>query len=189
MGGRRQRTRNAQKYFSVYVTSVQRIFFFLFLLLSIISYSFCVCVVFFFFFSFCARYGLLFYITSMCCGSERPGDVEPHFSLLSSFAVSQKKIISKTKFLFFLVLFMRILSISCKFCVSRAQPFHDAPSPRCAKKKITQHISVFFLTFFLIFFNFFFPRKFTWEQRTAMSFPPSPELFSVARLTVATGFD
>lgn len=88
---------------------------------------------FLFFFSFCARYGLLFYITSMCCGSERPGDVEPHFSLLHSrFPKNQNQVSLPSSFIY-------ILSLS--FAFHEPSPF--TTHRHRAAQSLTQHVSVF----------------------------------------------
>lgn len=88
---------------------------------------------FLFFFSFCARYGLLFYIKSMCCGSERPGDVEPHFSLLHSrFPKNQNQVSLPSSFIY-------ILSLS--FAFHEPSPF--TTHRHRAAQSLTQHVSVF----------------------------------------------
>lgn len=97
------------------------------------SFFFFYSMFFLFFFSFCARYGLLFYITSMCCGSERPGDVEPHFSLLHSrFPKNQNQVSLPSSFIY-------ILSLS--FAFHEPSPF--TTHRHRAAQSLTQHVSVF----------------------------------------------
>lgn len=119
MGGR-LRTRNAQEIF--FIHPYFSFFFFFYSMFFL-----------FFFFSFCARYGLLFYITSMCCGSERPGDVEPHFSLLHSrFPKNQNQVSLPSSFIY-------ILSLS--FAFHEPSPF--TTHRHRAAQSLTQHVSVF----------------------------------------------
>lgn len=81
--------------------------------------------VYFFNFLF-ARYGLLFYVTSMCCGSERPGDVEPHFFLFFTSRFPKRK--EKKQNRFFLI-HSYILYLS--FAFYEPSPFTTHRSPRC----------------------------------------------------------
>lgn len=116
-GGQAAHTECARNFF---YTSVFFFFFFLFNVFSV-------------FFSFCARYGLLFYIKSMCCGSERPGDVEPHFSLLHSrFPKNQNQVSLPSSFIY-------ILSLS--FAFHEPSPF--TTHRHRAAQSLTQHVSVF----------------------------------------------
>ena len=117
-GGQAAHTECARNFF-LYI----RIFLFFFFLFNVFSV----------FFSFCARYGLLFYITSMCCGSERPGDVEPHFSLLHSrFPKNQNQVSLPSSFIY-------ILSLS--FAFHEPSPF--TTHRHRAAQSLTQHVSVF----------------------------------------------
>lgn len=100
---------------------------------SVFFFFFFYSMFFLFFFSFCARYGLLFYIKSMCCGSERPGDVEPHFSLLHSrFPKNQNQVSLPSSFIY-------ILSLS--FAFHEPSPF--TTHRHRAAQSLTQHVSVF----------------------------------------------
>ena len=138
----------------IYIYNRCNVFFFLFFIIQYITFVLCVCVyVFFLFFFLCSiRASFLHNVHVLWVRAPwRCGNHTSHFSLHSRFP--KKKIISKPSF-FFLVLFMRILSLLCKFCVSRAQsPFtthrHRAAQRKKKKKKkkenesLTQRISVF----------------------------------------------